>query len=320
MSRASIKRGQKNKADPKSRAAPRKKRVKKISNFDRFIANIPISSQHLRKIITAAIVAFILLALFLFGRAMGVPQMIFDHYVDMSKRAGFEVKRVEVNGMNRVDQIRVYDLVLAEENRAMPLVDVERIRRDLLTYGWVKEVRVSRRLPDSLVVDIVEREPVARWKINGDIALVDSEGVILKDVEISGNDALILILGNGANQQVGSLNALLEKVSSLRPEIVAANWIGNRRWDIEFKTGEVLALPEGKEQAETAFVKFARMDGVNRLLGRGTLRFDMRDPDRAYFRVKTAQDKNESDDKKTDDSDDNSEKPAMPATSEEDGV
>ena len=54
--------------------------------------------------------------------------------------------------------------------------------------------------------------------------------------------------------------------------------MGNRRWDIVFQTGETLALPE--EFPEKALVKFAQLDGAQALLGRGWLRFDMRDPTR----------------------------------------
>ena len=39
-----------------------------------------------------------------------------------------------------------------------------------------------------------------------------------------------------------------------------------------------------------ALVNFARMDGVNRLLGRGIIRFDMRDPDKFVLRLPKTQD------------------------------
>src|SRR3546814_9807317 len=71
--------------------------------------------------------------------------------------------------------------------------------------------------------------------------------------------------------------------------LAGATWVGNRRWDLRFQTGETLSLPEGKEEASTALVNFARMDGVNRLLGRGILRFDMRDPDKFVLRLPKTQ-------------------------------
>src|SRR3546814_17861972 len=68
----------------------------------------------------------------------------------------------------------------------------------------------------------------------------------------------------------------LDAAPALRPRIRAATWIGNRRWNLLFDSGETLALPE--EDAARALVKFAELDGADRLLGKGFLRFDMRDP------------------------------------------
>ena len=42
---------------------------------------------------------------------------------------------------------------------------------------------------------------------------------------------------------------------------------------------------EGEAEAKAALAKFAHMDGANRLLGRGILRFDMRDPTRLVVRM-----------------------------------
>ena len=58
----------------------------------------------------------------------------------------------------------------------------------------------------------------------------------------------------------------------------AAAWVGNRRWDLTFDTGETLALPQ--DRAEAALVKFAQLDGARPRLGKGWLRFDLRDPAR----------------------------------------
>ena len=60
--------------------------------------------------------------------------------------------------------------------------------------------------------------------------------------------------------------------------------MGGRRWDIRFQTGEMLTLPEGEEAAR-AILRFARMDQQTQLLGRGFVRFDMRDPRRMIVRV-----------------------------------
>src|SRR3546814_15165077 len=81
----------------------------------------------------------------------------------------------------------------------------------------------------------------------------------------------------------------MEAAPALKPMLAGSTWVGNRRWDLRFQTGETLSLPEGKEEVSTELVNFARMDGVNRLLVRGILRFDMRDPDKFVLRLPKTQ-------------------------------
>jgi cell division protein FtsQ len=167
----------------------------------------------------------------------------------------------------------------------MPLVNLDEVRAKLLRYGWVQDARVSRRLPDTLVVDIVERTPAAVWQYQGRLRLIDASGVVLEDVSGDATPDLPLLIGPNANRHAAELTALLGKAPSLKPVIAGASWIGERRWDLRFQSGETLALPEGEAEAGHALAKFARMDSAQRLLGRGFLRFDMRDPTRFVARV-----------------------------------
>ena len=79
------------------------------------------------------------------------------------------------------------------------------IRRRLLQFGWVKDARVSRRLPDMLVIDIVERTPSALWQNQGQLALIDDEEVVLDRVPIDKMPDLPLVIGPGANAHARSL-------------------------------------------------------------------------------------------------------------------
>ncbi len=95
---------------------------------------------------------------------------------------------------------------------------------------------------------------------------------------------MLVISGPGAQNQVEALTALLDAAPALKPQVRAAEWVGNRRWDLTFKTGQVLALPQGTEKSASALMDFARLDGVNRLLGGKVLAFDMRNAPRIYIR------------------------------------
>ena len=43
---------------------------------------------------------------------------------------------------------------------------------------------MSRRFPDTLVIDIVERTPAALWQDEQRLALIDAEGVVLDRVPV----------------------------------------------------------------------------------------------------------------------------------------
>ena len=99
---------------------------------------------------------------------------------------------------------------------------------------------------------------------------------------------MLRLAGPGAGKQAKALESLLAAAPALAPKVEAAEWVGNRRWNLTFDTGQLLALPEGEVEAATALVKFARLDGKNRLLGGKVIAFDMRTPPRLYMRLPQA--------------------------------
>jgi cell division protein FtsQ len=200
--------------------------------------------------------------------------------------AGFTVSGYQIVGINHMDRSLIDGVVNNELRRAsdeagttkapQALVDVAGIRRQLLRFGWVKDARVSRRLPDTLVIDIVERAPSALWQNQGQLALIDKEGVVLDRVPVDKMPDLPLLIGPGANGQAEQLSRLMDAVPTLKPQLASATWVGGRRWDLNFQSGETVALPEGEGDAAKALAKFARLDKSTGLLGRGVVRFDLR--------------------------------------------
>jgi cell division protein FtsQ len=267
----------------KAKAAPRRK-VRQISWLDRFLRTLPFSEEDIQRAFTWVVVTALAVLALAAAQYFGVTAAAHQQYAQLAAKAGFQVQRVEVTGMERVDQLKVYELVLAEKDRAMPLVDIDKVRAELLQYGWIKDARVSRRLPDTLAVEIIERKPAAVWQRDGKFSLIDAEGIVLQNVGSDEGGELPVLNGTDANRHAVALAELLDNASALKAQVVGASWIGNRRWDLRFKTGETLALPEGEKAAAEALLNFARMDGIHRLLGRDLIHFDLRDPERAYFR------------------------------------
>ncbi len=246
------------------------------------VAALPVSQATLHRIATWTITGAGVAAALVAASWLGVPGMISGAIAEGAGRAGFRVEQIEITGLSRMDRMSVYAVALDQKSTAMTALDLEAVRQKLLRYGWIADARVSRRLPDTLLVDVVERQPAAVWQDGGQLTLIDKDGVALEPVKADALPDLPLVIGPGADREEPGYQALLAAAPALKPRIKAATWIGNRRWDLTFDSGETLALPE--EGAADALVKFAEMDGARSLLGRGWLRFDLRDPTRLVAR------------------------------------
>ncbi|MCB2087275.1 MAG: FtsQ-type POTRA domain-containing protein [Sphingomonadaceae bacterium] len=265
-------------------ATARKARAKTSGFIGSALAMLPFTEEQLHRIFLAIILGGAAAMAWFVASLAGVPAMANQQIALLASDAGFEVRRVTVTGVDRMNELKVYERVLAERDRPMPLVDLAALREELLQLSWVEDARVSRQLPETLVVDIVERKPHAVLKKPDRMVLIDATGVELEPIKPANAKGMLVVSGPGAARQVIALTDMLDAAPALKPQVAEAEWVGNRRWNLTFQTGQVLALPQGEDQAATALVSFAQLDGKSRLLGGKVATFDLRAPDRIYMR------------------------------------
>ena len=288
MSAAHVRRGGSGRVNTR-KAAPKVTVPKKIAK------RLPVDQARANKLAGLAFAGFLLAIAIVVVIALDIPAKAERSAGAAIGRAGFTVSGYQIVGLRHMDRGRIDEVVTDELHRAaeeagdakapQPLVDVSLIRERLLQFGWVKDARVSRRLPDTLVVDIVERTPAALWQDSGRLALIDADGVVLDRVPVDKMPDLPLLIGSGANGQARELSMMMNDVPTLKPQLASATWVGGRRWDLNFQSGEIVALPEGDDAARRALTKFAGADKSTGLLGHGVLRFDLRIPGKMIVRL-----------------------------------
>ena len=218
--------------------------------------------------------------------AMGVPQMTGMATAHGLGQMGFVVHNIQLTGLKQVDRDTVYRIVSEAHGQDMPLVDLAKLRAELLQLDWIEDARVSRRLPDTLAIDLVERVPSAVLQRNQQLFLIDDKGHVLSAVDPHTMPvSLPLVIGDGVEGHIGQLRDLIASQAPLKQLIEGATWVGQRRWDLRFQSGETLSLPEGDKAALDALALFARKDQEARLLGQGYVHIDMRDPTRMVVRT-----------------------------------
>lgn len=88
------------------------------------------------------------------------------------------VHGVEVRGADRLRSGEIRAAAAVPTGDALATVDLQAIEARVATLAPVRSVDVSRQWPDTVLIDIEERTPVAVVIIGGDVRGLDAEGVV----------------------------------------------------------------------------------------------------------------------------------------------
>jgi cell division protein FtsQ len=147
-------------------------------------------------------------------------------------------------------------------------------------------VAVERRLPGTLVVDLVERRPFAIWQKDRKFLLIDRNGEVVTNEAVEQFSNLPLVVGAGAPAHAAELLDALNKVPDIDDRVAAAVRVGERRWNLQLKNGIVVMLPE--DHQDSALAKLHELEQTEALLDRPLVFVDLRLPDRLTIRPKPA--------------------------------
>lgn len=94
----------------------------------------------------------------------------------------FDVDRVEVSGLSRISRGEALSASGVGLGPALLRVDVDSARQGLEGVPWVARAAISRHLPGTVRISVVEREPLATVaRAGGGLALIDGSGRVLVD-------------------------------------------------------------------------------------------------------------------------------------------
>ena len=187
-------------------AAAIRARAAKVAVPKKIAKRLPVGQARANKVAGPVLGAFLLAIALVVLIALDIPAKAERSAASAVGHVGFTVSGYQIVGIAHMDRSRVDDVVNDELRRAadeagsakapQALVDAGAIRERLLRYGWVKDARILRRLPDTLVIDIVERKPAALWQSQGQLALIELEGVVLDRVPVDRMPDLPLLIGS----------------------------------------------------------------------------------------------------------------------------
>lgn len=205
---------------------------------------------------------------------------------------GFALDDIAVRAMpdapelspTRVEEVRA---LLADTDRhSLLAADPADVRARVESLDWVASARVRRLWPERILVEVERRQEVALWREDGETSVIDINGERLLSARAADNADLPLVVGRGAGPAAHDVLAALDGLPDVRERMRALVRVNDRRWNMELKSGAVVALPEFDPAA--ALTQLSRLQEQYALLDRPLSRIDMRVPGRLAVRVEPA--------------------------------
>lgn len=206
-----------------------------------------------------------------------------QHLADSLASAGFVVREINVVGRRETAPEDLLAAVGLRRGQPILFFDALAARQRVEQIPWVQKATIQRVLPDTIIVNITERRPFARWQIEGKQVLVDIEGKVLMGGHVDEFRMLRRVVGPGAGDKAKALFDLLALEPDLESRVRDGIRVRERRWDLEFDNGVTVSLPE--ENPEFAWRHLAQMQREKRILERAVTLIDFRLPDRTVVRL-----------------------------------
>jgi cell division protein FtsQ len=197
--------------------------------------------------------------------------------------AGFGIASVALAGHRQLTEQEVLAAAGVTARTSLLFLDVEATRRRLESVPWIAQATVRKLYPGRLEIAIEEREAFALWQHNGKIALIAADGTVLGAYGERKVTSLPLVVGPGAAANAQEILALLDRYPAIREQVRAAIRVADRRWNLRFKNGLDVRLPE--TDMGRALDLLVALDRDKKLISRDVTAIDLRLPDRVIVRL-----------------------------------
>lgn len=210
---------------------------------------------------------------------------------------GFRIEEILVTGRNETPQKDLLSAIGLHRGAPIFAFDPDAARAKVEALPWVKSAAVERLLPNTVVLRIQERRPLAIWQSEGRFALIDGEGRVIKREGLEQYAGLLLVVGDDAPPHAADLVRMLAAEPALLDRVKAAIRVGGRRWNVRLKNDVDVRLPE--EDPAAAWKRLAEYERRHGVLERDVQSLDLRIPDRLIVRKGPKSAATAADDKET---------------------
>jgi cell division protein FtsQ len=212
----------------------------------------------------------------------------------------FRTQAIKVSGNHRLSGETILAQAQLRPGENLLAINLHLVRHRLLAHPWIAEARVVREIPETLIIEVVERQALAVIDL-GRRFLLDADGRVFKKYE--SDDRLELPVVNGidytdislGNDQLGPALKAIVAVLSGNSKALEQNGVAKVHYDAEM--GITLTERNTARQIKLGLdrfdEKFVRLEQLHRHLGssgrwEAVKAIDLNHPDRVVAKIEAA--------------------------------
>ena len=203
---------------------------------------------------------------------------------EFQQRPEFMLSAMAVDGVSpelaaEVRAVLPYDFPLSSFD-----IDLEDGRARVEEIAAIEDATLRIKPGGVLEVAVVARVPVAVWRQNDSLHLIDANGMVIDEIaQRSDRSDLPLIAGDGAKDALTEALGIFAAAGPVSDRVRGLVRMGERRWDVIMDRDQRILLPT--DDAVTAFERVIVMQQSQDLLERDVAVIDMRNDDRPTLRL-----------------------------------
>lgn len=117
----------------------------------------------------------------------------------------FFIKTIRINGVNQLKDGDIMGRISPFMRENLLRIDIQKMKEVITSHPFVKDVRIKRVYPFSVIIDVEEKKPSALWvSTDGNISVLDEKGEPYKGLT-KGEAKGMFIINAGEKADVKSL-------------------------------------------------------------------------------------------------------------------
>ena len=186
----------------------------------------------------------------------------------------FVVNTIQTVGRDRASKNDLSKILKKYQKTSLLSLDLNYIQSEVEKVAWIKKVIIRRVLPNTLSLTIEEFSPRAVWIRGRDRYVLDKNGYTIEKVSDDQFQNYFTIKGAEAELNLMNLIESLENFDEIYNQIDYANYVGRRRWDLHYKSGVRIMLPEDNIIDSLSLLETYIKE--NKLIEKGHKKIDLR--------------------------------------------